>query len=217
MKRPFSIVLSAAVFTSVIAGALTLSTLKLMRPKIPSSTATAPSKEVVSAGSKPAPAIVGTDHPVPVNSPLRLAADPRPSDRTFLDKSEARSTNSKSNAPNPPTVPVPQAPTLVENASRHQAESPSDNASRHEVQSLSDNDSRGQAESPAELVREHAEQAREKAERLRARVEDLYQSRRISEAAYKQGQAEYQRELAEYEDRIAKLRGPNTGTGATND
>ena len=211
MKRPFSIVLSAAVFTSVIAGALTFSTLKLVQPKSASATAAAPPQGVVSAGSNAFPTIVGTDHPVPVSSPVEVAASP------------------ESNAPNAPATPVPQASALVENAFSHQAESPSDNSSRdevrsisdsashHEAQSLSDNSSRQEAESPAGLVREKAEQAREKAERLRARVEDLYQSRRISETAYKEGQAEYQRELTEYEDRMAKLRSTTTGTGASDE
>jgi hypothetical protein len=199
MKRPFSIVLSAAVFASVIAGALTLSTLKLMQPKSASSTATAPPKEVVSAGSKPTPTIVGTDHPVPVTPPLQLAASP------------------KLKAPNPPATSVPQPSALVENVSRHRAESLSEDASRHEADSLADNASSREADSPVELVREKAEQARERAERLRARVEDLYQAHRISEAAYKQGQAEYQHELAKYEDQIGKLRGATSGTGASND
>jgi hypothetical protein len=199
MKRPLSIILSGILFTSVIAGAVTFSMLKLTQPKSVSSTAAAPPKEVVSASSKAPPTVVGTDHPVPVNSPLQLAASPRP------------------NAPNPPATPVPQASAIVENVSRHRAQSPSHNASHHEIASLSDNGSRYEAESPAEVVRERAEQARERAERLRARVEDLYQSHRITEAAYKQGQAEYQNELAKYEDQIAKLHGSTDATGMSNE
>ena len=199
MRRPFSIVLSAAVFTSVIAGALTLSTLKLMQPKSAPSTTAGPAKEVVSAGTKASPTIVGTDHPVPVSPPLRLAASP------------------KANRPNPPATPVPQASALVENGSRRQAESLSEDASRHEAESVGDNTSSHEADSPAELVREKVEQTRERAERLRARVEALYQSHQISEAAYRQGQADYQHELAKYESQIAKLRGATTGTGAAND
>jgi hypothetical protein len=199
MKRPLSIVLSSAVFTSVIAGAITFSTLKLMQPKGPISNAAAPAKEVVSTSSKASPTIIGTDHPVPVTSPLQLAASPKP--KAF----------------NWPATPDPQASALVENASQHQAESPSANTSRHQAESLADNSGSSETESPAELVRERAEQARQNAERLRARVEDLYQAHRISETAYKQGQAEYQHALAKYEDQIAKLRGPTTGTGATND
>jgi type IV secretory pathway VirB10-like protein len=197
MKRPLSIILSSAVFTSVIAGAVAFSTLKLMQPKGAISNAAGPAKEVVSTSSKPFPTIVGTDHPVPVTPPLQLAASPKP------------------RASNPPAKPVPQASALVENTSQHQDESPSANISRHQAESLADN--RGEAESPANLRREKAEQARENAERLRARVEDLYQAHRISETAYKQGQAEYQHALAKYEDQIAKLRGATTGTGATND
>ena len=197
MNRPLSIVLSAAVFTSVIAGALTLSTLKLMQPKSASSTA-AP-QGLVSANAKASPTIVGTDHPVPVNPPLQLAASP------------------KSKAPNPRATPVPSASALVENASGHLSASPFNNAFGHEAESVADNASRYEAESPAEIVREKAEQARESAERIRSRVEDLYQAHRISETAYKQGQAEYQHALAKYEDQIAKLRTATTGTGAAND
>jgi hypothetical protein len=199
MKRPFSIVLSGVLFTSVIAGAVTFSTLKLLQSKSATSTAAGPPKEVVSTSSKASPMIVGTDHPVPVSPPLQLAASP------------------KLNVSKPPPTPVPQASALVENASRHQPESPSDNPSRHGAESLADNASRYETESPAELVRERAEQARESAERLRARVEDLYQAHRISETAYKQGQAEYQHQLAKYEDQIARLRAGTNGTGATNE
>jgi hypothetical protein len=199
MKRPLSIILSSAVFTAVIAGAVTFSTLKLMQPKGAISTAAAPAKEVVSTSSKASPTIVGTDHPVPVTPPLQLAASP------------------KARASNPPAATAPQASALVENASQHQAESQSGDTSRHRAESLADNSYSSQVESPAELVRERAEQARENAESLRARVEDLYQAHRISETAYKQGQAEYQHELAKYEDQIAKLRAATTGTGATNE
>ena len=199
MKKPLSIVLSGVVFTSVIAAAVTFSMLKLLESKSAISTAATPPKEVVSTSSKASPTIVGTDHPVPVSPPLQLAASPKP------------------DASNPPATPVPRASALAENASRHQAESPSDNTSRHEPESLADNASRDEAESPAELVRERAEQARERAENLRGRVEELYQAHRISETAYKQGQAEYQHALAKYEDQIAKLRGATNGTGATNE
>lgn len=193
MKRSLSIILSGAVFTSVIAGAVAFSTLKLLESR------SAASKEVVSTSSKASPTIVGTDHPVPVNPPVQLAARP------------------KSKAPNPRATPVPQASALVENASGHPSASPSNKASRQEAESLSDNTSRDEAESPAEIVREKAEQARERAESLRARVEELYQAHRISETAYKQGQAEYQHELAKYEDLIARLRDANNGTGTSNE
>jgi len=198
MNRPLRIVLSATVFTSVIAGALTLSALKLMQRKGASSAAASP-QALVSANSKASPTIVGTDHPVPVNPPLQLAASPR------------------SKAPNARATPVPRASALVENASGHPSPSPSNNAFGHEAESLSDNASRDEAESPAEIVREKAEQAREKAENLRARVEELYQAHRISETAYKQGQAEYQHALAKYEDQMARLRGTNAEMGTTND
>jgi hypothetical protein len=199
MKRPLSIILSSAVFTSVIAGAITFSTLKLMQPKGPISTAAAPAKEVVSTSSKASPPMVGTDHPVPVTPLPQLAASPKP--KAF----------------NRPATPAPQASALVENPSHHQAESPSHNPFDHQAESLADNSYSRETESPAEHVRERAEEARESAERLRARVEDLYQAHRISETAYKQGQAEYQHALAKYEDQIAKLRGATTGPGTTND
>jgi type IV secretory pathway VirB10-like protein len=203
MNRPLSLAIAAAVFTSVIAGALTLSTLKLMQPKSASSTAASP-QALVSANSKVSPTIVGTDHPVPVNPPQQLAASP------------------KSKAPNPRVTPVPRASALVENASDHPSASPStaspsNNTSRREAESLADNASRDEAESPAEVVREKAEQARESAERIRSHVEDLYQAHRISETAYKQGQVEYQHALAKYEDQIAKLRTATDGTGAANE
>ena len=199
MKRPLSIILSSAVFISVIAGAVAFSTLKLMQPKGANSNAAAPAKEVVSTSSKASPPMVGTDHPVPVTPPPQLAAIP------------------KLKAFNRPATPAPKASALVENPSQHQAESPSDNPSHHQAESLADNSYSREPESPVEVVRERAEEARESAERLRARVEDLYQAHRISETAYKQGQAEYQRALAKYEDQIAKLRGPTTGTGTTSD
>ena len=210
MKRPLSIIFAGVVFTAVIVAALALSMQKLMQPKSPSSMAAAPPKEVVSGNAKASPTIVGTDHPVSVSPPQQLADTPNPWARIRLAQGTL-------NAPNPPLTPVPQASALVENASHHQAESPSDNAARHQTESLVGNSTSGEAESPAELVREKAEQAREEAERLSARVESLYQSRQISEAAYKQGQAEYQHKLAEYEDRIAKLRGATTSTGAANE
>jgi hypothetical protein len=187
MKRPLSIVLVAAVFTSVIAGALTLSTLKLMQPKSASLTTTAPTKEVVSASPEAAPTIIGTDHPVPVTPQQQLVTGP------------------KLKAFNSPATPVPRASALVENASRHDAQLLADDASAHG------------AGSPAELSREKAEQVRARAERLRAHVEDLYQAHRISETAYRQGQAEYRHELAKYEDQIAKLRGLTDGSGTSND
>jgi hypothetical protein len=199
MNRPLSIALSATVFTSVIAGALTLSTLKLMQPKSAPSTAASP-QAVVSANSKTSPTIVGTDHPVPVNPPVQLTA------------------RAKSKSANPRATPVPQASALVENASGHSSASPSKTPFLHDADALSDNSSRSEAESPVEVVREKAEQARERAENLRARVEELYQAHRISETAYKQGQAQYQHELAKYEDQMARLRGANnTDTGTTND
>ena len=187
MKRSLSIAFLGALFTSVIAGALTLSTLRLLKSKNVLSTATvgAALQKVISTSSaaSPSPTIVGTDHPVPVNSPQQLAVVP------------------KYKAPNPPATPY-KAPNLPATSTPQRL-------------AVAENDSQNEAESPSELVRENAERARERAEQLRARIEDLYQAHQISVAAYKQGQAEYQRELANYENQIAKLR--STGTGAANE
>lgn len=192
MKRSLSIAFLGALFTSVIAGALTLSTLRLLQSKNVLSWATAGAalQKVISASSaaSPSPTIVGTDHPVPVNSPQQLAAVSKTKENKTLNP-PARPYK----APNPPATSTPQPSAAVEN------------------------DSQNEPESPAELVREKAEHAREKAEQLRARIEDLYQAHRISVAAYKQGQAEYQHELANYENQIAKSRIPSTGTGTDNE
>ena len=189
MKRLLSIAFLGALFTSVIAGALTLSMLRLLQSKNVLSWATvgAALEKVVSTSSKasPSPTIVGTDHPVPVNSPQQLAAVSRTKENKALNSPER-----PYKAPNPPATSTPQPSAVVEN------------------------DSQNEAESPSERVRENAERAREKAEQLRARIEDLYQAHQISVAAYKQGQVEYQHELAIYENQIAKLRSPSTGTGA---
>jgi hypothetical protein len=112
MKRSLSIAFLGALFTSVIAGALTLSMLKLMPSKsaLPSATAGVAPQKVVSASStaSPSPAMVGTDHPVPVNSPPQLAASPK---YKALDLR---------------AIPVPQASALAENDSHSEAESPSE-------------------------------------------------------------------------------------------
>jgi hypothetical protein len=188
MKRSLSIAFLGALFTSVIAGALILSTLRLLQSKsaLTTTTAGAPQKVVSeSLAASPSPTIVGTDHPVLATSPQQLADIP------------------KYKAPNPPATPYkapnPPAP------------------STPQPSAVAETDSQNQAETQSELVREKAEHAREKAEQLRARIEDLYQAHRISVAAYKQGQAEYQHELANYENQIAKLRSASTGTGAANE
>jgi hypothetical protein len=189
MKRSLSIAFLGVLFTSVIAGALTLSTLKLLQSKnlLSWATAGAALQKVVSTSSaaSTSPTIVGTDRPVPVNSPQQLAAIPK-----YKAPNPAETPYK---APNPPATSTPQPSAVAEN------------------------DSQNEADSPSELVREQAERAREKAEQLRARIEDLYQAHRISVAAYKQGQAEYQHELANYENQIAKLRSTSTGTGADNE
>ncbi|HEY4815115.1 MAG TPA: hypothetical protein VIH58_10585 [Chthoniobacterales bacterium] len=110
MKRSLSIVFSGIVFTSVIAGALTISMLKLLPSKSAGSREGALPQAVVSANStaSASPAIVGTDHPVPVNPSLQVAASP------------------KHKTPNPPSTPAPQVSALAENDSRYNAESPSE-------------------------------------------------------------------------------------------
>jgi hypothetical protein len=188
VKRSISIVVLGALFTAVVAGALTFSVTRLLSSKSALSTATAGATDqkvlFASSTASPSPEIAGTDHPVPVNSPAPLAASPR---------LVATSKYKTPNPPNPPATPVPQASALAEN------------------------DPQNEAESPSEVIREKVEKVRERAERLRSRVEDLYQSRRISLAAYKQGQAEYQHQLAAYENQIAKLHGATGPTGTTNE
>jgi ABC-type nickel/cobalt efflux system permease component RcnA len=139
MKRPLSIALAAAVFTSVIAGALTLSTLKLMQPKSASSAMTAPAKEVASA----APTIIGTNHPVPVTPRQQLAASP------------------KLKAFNSSATPAPRDSPLVENNSHHDAQLLADNASAHEAASPAE-----LSREKAEQVRERAERLRSRVEDL---------------------------------------------------
>jgi len=110
MKRSLSIVFSGVVFTSVIAGALTISMLKLMPSKSAGSTAGEVPQAVVSSIStaSPSPAIVGTDHPVPVTPPLQVAASPKPK------------------TPNPPSTPASQVSAVAGNDSHYEAESPSE-------------------------------------------------------------------------------------------
>jgi hypothetical protein len=94
MKRLLSLVLSGAVFTSVIAGALSLSMLRLLQSKNPVSSAV---QALVSASSTTPPTIVGTDHPVPANPQPRLEASP------------------KVRVAEPPAAPNPQPSALAEN------------------------------------------------------------------------------------------------------
>jgi hypothetical protein len=103
MKRLLSLVLSGAVFTSVIAGALSLSMLRLLQSKNPVSTAV---QALVSASSATPPTIVGTDHPVPANPQPHLAASP------------------KIKAAEPPAAPTPQPSALADNGYSSEPESP---------------------------------------------------------------------------------------------
>jgi type IV secretory pathway VirB10-like protein len=106
MKRSLRIIVAVAVFTSVIAGALTLSTLMLLQSKSAKPMSGAPPKGLVSAGPKNSPEMVGTERPVPVNpTPAETAAPKR-------------------KAPNPVKTAPPQSPNLVENDSEQGAETP---------------------------------------------------------------------------------------------
>ena len=172
MKRPLSIAISAAVFTSVIAGALTFSALKLMQPKTAPSTA-APPKDVVSASAKAAPTIVGTDHPVPISPPLQLAASP------------------KLNPPNPPATPVPQASALVENASQREAESLSDNVSEQEAESPAE-----LSREKVEQSRERAERLRARVEALYQAHRISEAAYKQGQAEYQHELAKYEDQIA---------------------
>ncbi|MBV8278787.1 MAG: hypothetical protein JO170_26490 [Verrucomicrobia bacterium] len=108
MKNPLSIIFSGVLFTFVVAGALTLSTLKMLESKSAISKAAAPPKEVVSTSSKAPPTIARTDHPVPIDPKPELMA------------------SSKPEAPNPTSTPSPEASAVTQNVSRHEAESPSE-------------------------------------------------------------------------------------------
>jgi type IV secretory pathway VirB10-like protein len=171
MKRPLSIILSIAVFTSVIAGAVAFSTLKLMQPKGAISNAAAPAKEVVSTSSKASPTIVGTDHPVPVTPPLQLAASPRP------------------RASNPPAKPVPQASALVENTSQQQAESLADN--RGEAGSPAN-----LRREKAEQARENAERLRARVEDLYQAHRISETAYKQGQAEYQHALAKYEDQIA---------------------
>jgi hypothetical protein len=94
-ERPLNLVLPAIVLTSIIAGVLTFAAVSLLR-----------SKSTSSKEGRTWPAVVGTDHPVPVNSPSPPATSP---------KYESR---------NPMTTPVPQHSAVVEKDSGTEADSP---------------------------------------------------------------------------------------------
>jgi type IV secretory pathway VirB10-like protein len=105
MKRSLSMVLWGVLFTSVIAGALTLSTLKLLQTRIAKPTAGASPQGMVSAGLAGSPEIVGTENPVPVNPTPELT--PTPKNRTQS-----------------PTTPAPQVSNLAQNDSQLEPQSP---------------------------------------------------------------------------------------------
>jgi hypothetical protein len=106
MKRSLSMVLWGVLLTSVIAGALTLSTLKLLQTRIAKPAAGAPPQGVVSAGLAGSPEIVGTENPIPVNPTPELT--PTPKNRTQ----------------SPTTTPAPQVSNLAQNDSQLDPQSP---------------------------------------------------------------------------------------------
>jgi hypothetical protein len=67
MKRSLSMVLWGVFFTSVFAGALTLSTLKLWQTRFAKPPAGGASQGAVSAALAASPEMVGTENPVPAN------------------------------------------------------------------------------------------------------------------------------------------------------
>jgi hypothetical protein len=105
MKRSLSMVLWGVLLTSVIAGALTLSTLKLLQTRIAKPAAGAPPQGVVSAGLAGSPEIVGTENPIPVNPTPELT--PSPKNRTQS-----------------PTTPAPQVSNLAQKDSQLEPQSP---------------------------------------------------------------------------------------------
>jgi hypothetical protein len=102
MKRSLSTVLWGVLFTSVIAGALTLSMVKLWQKRFAKPAVGTPPQGVVSAGLAASPEIVGTDHPIPVNPTPELTPTP------------------KHKVPNSLTTPSPQISNLTENDSQLQ-------------------------------------------------------------------------------------------------
>jgi hypothetical protein len=119
MQRSLGIFLLGVVFTCVIAGAFTLS-LKLLQSK----------NVFPTAVTKATPqAFVGTDHPVPADSPRRLAA------------------NSNYKRLNPSATPVPHTSAAAANGSQNDAETPPELA-REKVE---------QAREKAERLRAHVE------------------------------------------------------------
>lgn len=105
MKRSFSMVLWGVLFTSVISGALTLSTLKLLQTRIAKPAAGALPQGVVSAGLAGSPEIVGTENPVPVNP------TPEP----------IRTPKNRTQSPPPP---APQVSNLAQNDSQPDPQQP---------------------------------------------------------------------------------------------
>ncbi len=102
MKRSLSTVLWGVLFTSVIAGALTLSMVKLWQTRFAKPAVGTPPQGVVSAGLAASPEIVGTENPVPVNPTPELTPTP------------------KHKASNTLTTPSPQISNLTENDSQLQ-------------------------------------------------------------------------------------------------
>lgn len=101
MKRSLKLILLGILFTSVIAGALTVSLLRLLRSQNPG--LATPQIQVVGADQTSSPTMVGTEHPVPVIQPSFVTAKPQ--------------------VPSPSTTPAFQTPKVVANDLRDEVQS----------------------------------------------------------------------------------------------
>jgi hypothetical protein len=172
VKRSLSIVVLTALFTTVVAGALTFSVMKLLPSKtaLPTATAKATDQKVLldSSTVSPSAEIVGIEHPVPISSPAQLATSPERS---------ALAATSKHKTPNPPGTPVPRASAIAENDSQ--------NDSPAEI-------FRGKAEQ----MRERAERLRSRVEDLYQSRQISLAAYKQGQAEYQQQLADYENQIA---------------------
>lgn len=171
MKRLVSLILAGAVFTSVIAGALTFSMLRLLQSKNAVPTAF---QALVSASSSMPPTIVGTDHPVPASpppEPPHLAARPK---QPFLVASP------KTRAAEQPAAPTPQPSALAKNDSGSETNSP--------VELVREK---------AELSREKAERLRARVEDLYRAHRISLAAYKQGQAQYREELANYENQIAQ--------------------
>jgi hypothetical protein len=172
VKRSLSIVVLTALFTTVVAGALTFSVMKLLPAKtaLPTATAKATDQKVLldSSTVSPSPEVAGTDHPVPISPPAQPATTPEVS---------ALAATSKHKALNPPATPIPSASVIAENDSQ--------------------NDSPTEAvREKAEQVRERAERLRSRVEDLYQSRRISLAAYKQGQAEYQQQLAEYENQIA---------------------